>query len=269
MLPVEFILLAFTTSFVLGTPVLLYYRSKMTKGRVKKHSNYSKRRILKITVINIIVLFLSFVEFLSLYYFLISSARDFKPQYIILSILFFIIYALIFYGGGIYVAAMVMEAYTIPELTKSEFFKTQLIAIKLFHHPISHALVFSGALFAMLIMVFLDISLRSLSPTDIPLLIFAGFLGGGFYAYSQIHNGTAIFHIPTGLICLILLIAGFRLSGINFNQSITGIYYLPFLITFNTIILIYILSLKKRHKKILRPLAEIHPISTEPGNLSN
>lgn len=260
---VEYVLLAFTSFFVLGTPVLLYYRSKMTKARIKKHSNYSKRRILKITGINIFVHFLAFIGFLALYFFLVSSAKTFQPLSIVLTIIFFIIYALIFYGGGIYVASMVMEAYTIPELTRSEFFKTQLIAIKLFHHPISHVLVFSGGLFAMLTIVFLDLSLKSLHPTDITLLIFAGFLAGGFYAYSQIHNGTAIFHIPAGLICLILLLTSFRLTNTPFSQSITGSYFLPFLLTFNIVILVYILSLKKRNKKIIKPLVEIHPITAE------
>lgn len=260
--PVEFVILTFTSFLVLGTPVLLYYRDKMTKARIKKHSNYSKRRVVKITVINILLQFLAFLSFFSLYFFLISTSKVLKPEYILLSIAFFIVYALIFYGGGIYVASMVMEAYTIPELTKSEFFKTQLIAIKLFHHPISHVLVFSGGLFAMLTMVFLDISIGNLSPTNVPLLVFAGFLGGVFYAYSQIHNGTAIFQIPAGLICLILLASIFHFKSITLNQTTTGAYFLPFLIMFNLSLVIYILSLKKRHKKILKPLSEIHPITS-------
>ncbi len=260
MSPVELILLSFTSTLILGTPVYLYYRGKMSRSRIKK-TNYSKRRVIKITGINIFVHFLAFIEFFALFFFLITSAKDFKPEYIILSILFFIVNALIFYGGGIYVTSIVLEAYTIPELTKSEFFKTQLIAIKLLHHPISHILVFSGGLFAMLMLVFLDLALGSLSPTNLSLLVFAGFLGGAFYAYSQIHNGTAIFHVPAGILCLLLLTLNLHIRNLTINQTITGAYYLPFLIMFNAVILIYILSLKKRNKKIIKPLAEIHPIT--------
>ncbi len=257
---IELILTGVTSIFVLGTPMYLYFRGRMSRSRIKK-TTYSKRRVIKITLINILVHFIALLLLFGLYFAVIANTRTFNIEYIILSLLFFILITLIFYGGGIYVTSIVLEAYTIPELTKSEFFKTQLIAIKIFHHPISHILVFSGGLFAMLILALLDLTVGNLTPTNIPLLIFAGFLGGVFYAYAQIHNGTAIFQIPAGLICLALLFLGIHFQKSSIYQTTLGIYFLTALIMFDLSLLIYILSLKRRNKKIIKPLAEIHPIT--------
>lgn len=232
----------------------------MTRARFT-HSNYSKKRVIKLTVLNILMMFVMLSIFLALYVSIISKATTFEAEYIILSVLLVIIIGLTFYGEGIYITSIVLEAYTIPELTKSEFFKTQLVALKLFHHPISHILVFSGFMFILLILAFLESSIGSSNPQNLKTLLFAGALAGAVFAYAQIKSSTAIFNLPASLVCFVLLLLNFQISHQTLTHSIIGSYYLIFLAVFNLTTLSYVLTLKRRHKKIFKPLTDIHPIT--------
>lgn len=147
-------LVALTITAIIATPVYFHFRGRMSRSHPQFH--FSKKRVVKITTINIALLFIGFVQFLGLYLLAINRAGTFKIEYAVLSIFLIFIIGLIFYGSGMYITSIVLESYAIPELTKSDFFKTQLKAMKLFHHPMSHVLVFSGWMFAMLILAFLN-----------------------------------------------------------------------------------------------------------------
>lgn len=259
----ETFLLGATLTFLIGTPIYLHLRGKMSRSRKHPFSNYSKKRVIKITIINILLHIIAFIQFLGLYLILISRVPYLYPEIVVLSILLLFTHVLIFYGGGIYLTSIVLEAYTIPELTKSKFFETQLIAIKMFHHPISHILVFSGWLFAILFLVFLDMSLGQTHKVSTQPLFLMGVISGLVFAYSQIRNKTAVFHLPAGLLCFILLLINFQLRRLPLSETSLGTYYLGFLAIFNLSLLIFVISLKRRHKKIFKPLAEIAPIHHE------
>lgn len=259
---IDFVLFLCTSAVLISTPIYFFYRGRMSKSRIKP-SNYSKKRVLKVTLINIFLMVINYILFLGLYLIVLTQAKEFKLEYIFLSILLFIVNGIVFYGGGVYVTSIVLEAYTPPELTKHEFFKTQLIAIKMFHHPISHVLLVSGLMFAMLILTFLNISIGQPSLANVKLLFLMGTLSGLVYAYSQIRNGTAIFNIPAGIICLGLLLSYLKFYSISFSETSLGSYYFSLLIMYNITMATYLLTLKKRNRKIFKPVTDIHPLTYE------
>lgn len=257
----EIILLGLTLTFFIGVPLYLGIRGRMTRQRFT-HSNYSKKRVIKLTILNILMMFVMLFLCLGLYISIISQINTLEVEYIIYSILLVIIIGLTFYGEGIYITSIVLEAYTIPELTKSEFFKTQLLALKLFHHPISHTLVFSGFMFVLLILAILESSISYKGPENLKTLLFAGGLGGIVFSFAQIRSSTAIFNLPASLICFILLLLNFQVRHQTLNHLTIGSYYLMFLAVFNLTTLSYVLTLKRRQKRIFKPLTEIHPLTT-------
>ncbi len=256
----EIILFGLTLTVFIGTPLYLGIRGRMTRQRFT-HSNYSKKRVIKLTILNILMMIIMLSICLALYISILSQISSFQLEYLILSILLVIIVGLTFYGEGIYITSIVLEAYTIPELTKSEFFKTQLIALKLFHHPISHTMVFSGFMLVLLILAILESSVGT-GPQNLKTLLFAGALGGVIFAYAQLKSSTAIFNLPASLICFVILLLNFQLSHQTLSHSIIGSYYLVFLAVFNLVALSYVLTLKRRRKRIFKPLTEIHPITS-------
>lgn len=258
----ELWLWACSITLIIFTPIYFFFRGKMNRKKLYL-SNYSKKRVVKLTLINIIIHILSFLLFLSIYFTLMSKVSVFNYEYLVISVMLFLIYGLIFYGGGIYITSIVLEAYTIPELTKSEFFKTQFLAIKLFHHPISHFLVFSGWMLIFLLLAVLDSAIGHSSITHTKTLVLLGSITGFVYAYQQIKNGTAVFQIPTGIFCMLLLLLNFQLRHIGITSTSLGTYFIAFISLFNITMLIHVLSLKLRHKKIIRPVTEIHPIHQE------
>lgn len=163
---------------VLGVPSYIYFRNSMT-NQSKSEADFSRRRVVKLTTINLFLNSLAMFYFLYVFY---SISREIYVynyfQTLTILVAIFAIF-LTFYGNGMYITSIVLEAYTLPQIRHLPQFKTQFLATHLFHGPISHILIYSGWLIFFLCMAVLDLFRIGSNYTIWPIL-----LGGGRYRHS-------------------------------------------------------------------------------------
>jgi hypothetical protein len=246
----ELLLLLLPVAILVGVPTYIFFREKMVK-KPKTESGYSKRRVVKLTMINFLLNTAACTYFLTLYILLVSRQPYLSPIILILGALLIFTVNLTFYGNGIYITSIVLEAYTLPQLKKIPFFVTQFVATHLFHGPISHIFIYSGWLLVFFMTAVLDIELE---PTSLAtfwfLLIPAGMLTGIGYAIAQIYNGSAPYQFLTGLFTLIvtgLLIFAKEISLANLT---IGSFFLSLNIAFELSLLFYLFYLERKIGKI-------------------
>lgn len=249
----EVSLFGVTFSILVYTPLYFYFRDKRMQQRPKNSKFHpSKKRIIKLTVFNIISNVIANAQLASLLAVILVNTKVFSTQIWVFSILFLFCVGLTLYGAGIYITSIVLKAYTIPELTKSEFFRSQLVAMNLFHHPISHILMYSGWIVAFLILCFIDISSAQTVNHHTRTLLAVGSLGGVVYSYSLIRNKTAIYQIPIALFSLFVLSLSLFIAKIPLAQTSFGTYYLGFLVVYNFILLSYLALLRIKNENIFQ-----------------
>jgi hypothetical protein len=178
---------------------------------------------------------------------LLLKAQRINTFNIIVLVLFFMVTGFSFYGNGIYITSVVLEAFTLPELKRLSSFKTQFVVTHLFHGPISHILIYSGYIIALFLLGILDMLTGQGSLRVIPYLLICGAIVGIMYALGQIFNGTIPYQFFTCLFSLIAFIAflGFKQFSL-FGFSIAS-YFFSFAITFLISSFVYYL-LKGRKK---------------------
>lgn len=246
----ETLLIVFSLTSCLGIPCYLYFRNSMVKDQGTKNVGYSGRRVLKLTAINLAINFGGATFLLLLFADIFFRVSSISSAVVLNASLFLGMLALAFYGSGIYITSIVLEAFTLPQLRQSTKFKTQFIATHLFHGPISHIFIFSGYQVALFILALMDIAF-TLTPVTVPVFVLAaGFVSGILFAVAQIYNGTAPYQFITGVILLILfgVIVGTRLSFLHLPPIST--YFLSAATSFISFTMIYFGSLGLKGKRI-------------------
>ncbi len=246
----ETLLLLFTIAFVIGGPLYIFLREKMTKKPLAQRKHTS-RRIIKLTAINL-VLNLSVALYFSFFLFLILQRPgiQYSLQLYCEMLLYLIIIWVTFYGNGIYITTIMLEDFTLPELRDTRSYKTQYIATRLFHGPISHILIFSGWILVFLILAVLDVSLQVPNgTTNWQVLLMAGSITGFFVAFSNIANGTAVYQFFTGSIVVTILTFIISSNEITIATAPIMTYYVGLMVVFELCVgsyLAYLTYLKKK-----------------------
>jgi hypothetical protein len=246
----ETLLFLLTLAVVIGVPLYIFFRQKMVTSS-HKAKVFSRKKVLKLTIINITLnILVSFYFFSFLVMVLMRNGISFTPTLIVSTLLMMAIMWVTFYGNGIYITSIVLEDFTLPQLRFDKAFKTQFIATHLFHGPISHFLIYSGWLFVLLILASLDIQLPL--PKEslywIPLII-SGLILGTFYAVAQIYNGTAVYQFVSGVTALIIIFILLFISKTNISHLPITSYFLGCIIAFVVVLGSYVLYLTYRYIK--------------------
>lgn len=211
---IEFLmLLTLSTTTFLGVPLYLYFREKMLLKKSK--INYTRKRIIKLTLVNIFLTLFVTMQLLGVLIGILLRDSSYTVQAIFLSSLFILVICLVFYGAGMYISSIVIEAYTSPILRKHKSFLTQYAATQLFHGPASHILVYGGCVIALFVLSILDLARPNQTDAlTAPIIIGLGMLTGIFFTASQIYNKTYLYQLIVVSICISLL------SLLSFNKNI-------------------------------------------------
>jgi hypothetical protein len=255
MLLEEILLLVFSSALIIVAPTYIFLREKMVKKPLSKRK-HTHKRIIKLTTINFLLNFLAALYFTSLLIIVLQRSHFvLTPLLIGLSLLYLISIWVTFYGNGMYITTIMLEDFTLPELREVTSYKTQFIATRLFHEPISHILIFGGWLTVFLILSIMDMSLQSPTPSSyLPLIVMTGIITGFFFAFAQIANGTAIYQFVTGTIIVGIHTVFLTFYPAEFSLSPITSYFLSLITTFEIVIGIYagyLVLLKLRNKDVI------------------
>lgn len=241
------ILLTLSFGVTVGVPLYILFRDKMGK-ELANNLNFSRRRVFKLTAINLTLNSLIGLVLLGMFLNLLILFNSFSIYHIALALLFFVSAGTTFYGNGIYITSIILEAYTLPQLQRIKEFKTQFIATHLFHGPISHVLIYSGWPIAMFFLSLLE--LTSLQDTNFPggLLIIGGMATAIAYSVGQIYNHTYLYHLVTNSVLGIILSISFLIAK---DLGPIYIYSLAFTVTSGIVLWIY--SVRDNYSSARRP----------------
>ncbi|MBI2103606.1 hypothetical protein HYT59_01220 [Candidatus Woesebacteria bacterium] len=244
------LLFILTVAIALGAPSYMFYRQKMVE--LSSGENHTKKRVLKLTIVNVFLNLFVAALFLALFFLVISQAISVNQIIIFLSILFFLTMFLTFYGNGIYITAIVLESYTLQGLKRSTSYGTQFIATHLFHGPISHILVYSGWLLVIFTLSLLEVFVSTEFYQGLMFLtLILGTIAGLVYALGQIYNRTARFQFITGLVCLVFFVLVLAILDIPFLRLPLVSYFFGLILSFNLTLLVYFLTEKLRGREAI------------------
>lgn len=226
----EFLLLLLPIAAIFGVPLYIFLREKMVR---KKASNFSRKRVIKLTLVNFFLNTAVALYFLTLFSLIISRAFSLNFQNVFLATAFLTMICLTFYGNGIYITSIALEAFTLPQLRFNKQFKTQFIATHLFHGPISHVFIYSGWILALLFLSILDLANQPLTVTVSPyLMVLAGGVVGVYYAGAQIYNGTVPYQFITGIFSLLIFSATLMMFGLSLLDYPVSSFFFGFIVAF-------------------------------------
>lgn len=235
----ELLLFTLTILIFFGVPLYAFFRRRMVGSQSVQIHN--RRRVVKLTVTNILLNSIVYLILILILISLLHKSQFFDPFVLALIPAFLLVSGLTFYGNGIYITSIVLEAYTLPGLKRLNQFKTQFIATHLFHGPISHILIYSGYMIAFLLLTFLDFLTGPGTPNLAPYVLISGLIVGIVYAYGQVVNGTIIYQFLTGLGNLIIFDFVFNTRSIRLTDFTLASYFYSFSISFIMSAIIYFL----------------------------
>lgn len=244
------LLLVLPLVMAIAVPWYLHVRRVMTKP-YKRKKNFSRKRIIKLTAINLSLNILTTL-YIFLVYVRLFPYLEFNTMQLVLSVLLLLFVVLTFYGSGMYITSIVIEAYTKSELRWESYFKTQHIAIQLFHGILSHFFMFSGWMEVFLILGLLDV-LRIPDTFTSPLqsLIIGGIVTGFLYAVAQIRNGTSPYQCIIGITSFCLFVYIILKNNVILTFFPIGLFSFAILATFSVTLLFYFVLLQMRGRKIV------------------
>ena len=238
---IENLLLLLPFAILVGVPGYIFFRERMVRREVKP-ADHSRRRILKLTGINLGLNSLVTTYFFTIFVLLVLKlGNNTGFGELLLAIFFMLTVGITFYGNGIYITSIVLEDYTLPDLRKIPLFKTQFIATHLFHGPVSHILLYSGWLFIFLSLALLDIFGVSVSQLYFQnWLIMGGLFVGVTYAIAQIYNGTAPYQFFSGLIAFVIFFSTVFTKNLDLWFFPVALFFFALIIFFEFTLLVYV-----------------------------
>lgn len=242
----EFLLIFLTGAFILFAPVYIFFRVKMLKN--PDHGGFTHKRIMKATFINVVLNIAVYLIFLSMLISVVGKQEVLNTQIWILITFFLIITGLTFYGNGIYITSIVIETFTPKALRRFKLFKTQFIATHLYHGPISHVLIYSGYVLAILLLSIIEISIgeKSLSPN---ILGICGLVSGIIYFIAHAFNRTILYQLYPSITLLLIFLGIYsnRLNTVLLNYSLSSFF---FFFIFDHEFNLFIVSTGKKQKNL-------------------
>jgi hypothetical protein len=242
----EKLLFLLTFLVIIGTPTYIFYRLQMV--RPKSPQRFSKRRVLKVTLLNLSMNVTMYVYFLILLLSILFKQASYSRPVIGVALSSLVVLGLSLYGSGIYVASITHKAFTLPELKSLKSFQTQHLATHIFHGPISHVLIFTGYTFALALLSVLDIFSGRGTAQLVPWLFGCGIILGIFFGISQIFNGSIPYQFITALFAFALLLMYSNLTEHRLLEYSVATYYVGFSLSFLVSAVIYYFY-RGRHKE--------------------
>lgn len=221
------VLLSLSAGITIGAPLYIFFRERMGNQATQK-SDLSRRRVLKLTTINLTLNILVGMVLMGMFLNIFTSIKSISIYEIFISLMLFVSAGATFYGNGIYITSIILEAYTLPQLQRLEEYKTQFIATHLFHGPISHVLIYSGWPIAMFFLALLETFSYRVTSSSILLLILGGSITAIAYSLGQIYNKTYFYQMITNTVLGTIL---FVLFLNNVNSGPVFIYSIAFTVT--------------------------------------
>lgn len=175
----------------------------MVRYQTAGKGGFTYRRVVILTLTNIAVISTVYLFFQLMFISVLHFHFPDSSLSIFISILFLLTTGITFYGSGIYITSIVLEAYTLPHLTKVNAYKTQFIATRLFHGPISHFLIYSGYIFALFLLALLELFSPYILKTH-ALVSLLGLPIGIVFALAQIYNTTYRYQLVVSLFCFVI-----------------------------------------------------------------
>lgn len=243
----EFLLILLPFLLAIGLPTYIILREIMVR-KIRKTGDYSRRRVFKLTIVNMLINIGMFIYFAKLFFTITEYATPGNTLWAVYAL--FLIIAIAFYGSGMYLCAIVIENYTVLELRKKDPFKKQFIATHLFHGPISHILIYSSWILALMFLAIIDSVVSQTLYSGFRILMVAAAFSGFTYAIAQIYNGTSPYQLLTGVISLIFYLAFINYKNIYLSETSVGGFFLVFDTIFILTIYAYFLFLSFEGKKI-------------------
>lgn len=219
-----------TLGEIIGVPTYIMLRNSMEKNNSKPTVTYSKRRIIRLLLVNFVLNSLG--ALLSLFMLTHLANMDFFQS--IEGILFFLIYAgallCTYYGNGMYIASITIEAYFMH--SKPDLHSNGFKALKHFHGPISHLIIHTSWLVVILGLASLD-GLAGVQENVnwIPLVIAGSCVGMG-HALAQFYSKTAKYQFITGFLCLVSFFMIFQSMDFSVRETIYGSFFAGAIITY-------------------------------------
>src|SRR3989344_4921864 len=138
----EISLLSLSGIFTLAAPPFLRFRERMSQSSPE---TYSKKHVRNFTVFNVFLNSLAYLGFMLIFLSIITKpGLVFNLEIFLLSAFFLLAAGITFYGCGIYMTAVIVETLTPKFARNTSALRKQLVAIDMFHGPISHIIIFSG-----------------------------------------------------------------------------------------------------------------------------
>ncbi len=228
--PQELAVYILTIAEITGVPAYIMLRNSMEKNNAKPTVTYSKRRIVRLLLVNFVLNSLGALW--SLFMLMNLDSMNFFQS--VEGMLFFLIYAgallCTYYGNGMYIASITIEAYFWH--SKPDPHSNGFKALKHFHGPISHLIIHTGWLVVLLGLASLDglAGLRE-NLNWIPLTI-AGVCAGAGHAASQFYSKTAKYQFITGFLCLVSFFMIFQSMDFSVRKTIYGSFFAGAIITY-------------------------------------
>ena len=242
-----------TASLTVGVPAYIFFRNRMVSSTPTPRS-FSRRRVIKVTLANILLNSFVGMHLLVLFLATIFNQPLGNISQVLASLLFLLVSGMTFYGNGIYITSIVLEAFTLPQLRRFKEFKTQFIATHLFHGPISHVLIYSGWPIALLTIALLNAanphSQIIYSFLIYATLLFCSLISGVGFAIGQIYNKTFPYQYISVLFCLTVLSYTLIIKNINLFSSPTYIFLFGFCLSTILVLSPYILWYLHKHGQI-------------------
>jgi hypothetical protein len=243
----ETLLTFITLVFLIGTPIYILLREKMVKTKKPLWSYKTTARVIKLTFIILLLMFMVSSFYIALFLSILLRAPELTFTHILFGIMFLFMICISFFGSGIYITSIILEDFTLPQLRHIKEFKTQFIATHLFHGPISHLMIYFSMLLGLLVLAVLDIftPLQNSTTYSSLVLIIMGSFFGLFYSIWQIYNGTAPHHFVPLLLSLTVFLTVYTInSELGFEHLPMAAYFTGFCTSALMAITVYVLTVQ-------------------------
>ncbi len=155
--------------------------------------SFSRRRILKAIVVNVLLTSYSVATFVLLLWLLLATAQILDARILLLATAYCITLGTIIYGNGMYISSIITIAFTKPKLMSQKEYQQQAIATHLLHGVLSHTLIYSSFIVAVCLLAIIDTLIGAGTHSLLALFSLCGVITGMLYAYAQIYNGTLVY----------------------------------------------------------------------------